>query len=101
MRTVLLFWLIAILSAATVGQQVQAATGSLTGTIEGIEPANAEVLITRQGDEKTRFSTKADENGNYRFDNIPPGKYTLYASSTKISDIEDTTTVRIESGKTS
>ena len=101
MRIVLAFCLSALLSAAAFAQQTRSTTGSLVGRIEGIEPANAEVQITRQGDERTKFSTVADKDGNYRIENIPPGKYTVYATSTKISDIEDSATVRIEAGKTS
>jgi iron complex outermembrane receptor protein len=48
----------------------------------------ATVTLISQQDENIRFSTSTDASGNYRFDNIAPGKYALTASTSTRSERE-------------
>lgn len=100
MKVVSIIIFICFLTFGVLGQIAQK-TGSLIGQVTGSAPRNADVKATLERDEKITFSTKTDSNGNYRFDNLPTGKYVIYASSSYVSDVEGTTTVQVSSGKTS
>ena len=52
---------------------------TLTGTVRQGDRSeeNAIVALTLRKDKSVTFTTTADENGNYRFDNVPPGVYTV------------------------
>lgn len=91
--------LLLVLFGVGFGQQT-AETGSLRGQVYGVEPANAEVIVRRQGGSRERFTTVADAEGKFAFDDLPAGKYDVYAASSKISDMEAFATVRIRSGET-
>lgn len=99
MKKVLAFGLVCYLTIGILGQTTPA-TGNLSGRVVGVEARNAIVTITQQGKKDVKFSTNADENGNYHFEKIPIGKYTVYASSSRISDIEGTTIVWVKSAET-
>src|SRR6266571_9006272 len=70
--------LVVLLSVTSVFAQIPA--GSITGTVKdeqgGVLPG---VMVTLQGVDATRTTT-SDENGAFRFYNLPPGPYKLTLS---------------------
>ncbi len=99
MKSILLVLLACIFAVMNIAQSLQP-TGRLIGRVYGIEPGNADVVVVRQGEANIKFATKADQDGNFAIENLPVGKYTVYVSSSKISDIEGEVVIRIESGRT-
>ncbi len=100
MRRYFSIGLILVFCGFGLGQQA-AETGSLSGQVSGVEPGNAEVVVQRQGGSRERFASVADADGRFIFDDLPAGKYDVYAASSKISDMEAFATVRIRPGETS
>lgn len=59
-------------------------TASLSGKITqngDVIVTDATVSLVSQSDKNIKFTTATDASGNYRFENVPPGKYTLTASA--------------------
>lgn len=49
--------------------------------------ADATVSLDSQLDPKIKFTVATDDAGNYRFENVPPGKYTLSAAAEGMREI--------------
>ncbi|HEX8399109.1 MAG TPA: TonB-dependent receptor plug domain-containing protein, partial [Pyrinomonadaceae bacterium] len=65
-----------------------AAFAQTTANLSGKITQNGDVIVTdatvsliSQRDKNIKFTTATDSAGNYRFENVPPGKYTLAASA--------------------
>lgn len=52
--------------------------GRVTLPGESVDMSNTQIYLTHSGNEVAK--TRADRDGNYRFDNIPPGNYGFIAS---------------------
>ena len=75
---------------------------TLTGktTQSGGSPdAGVSVTLVSRRDKSISFSTVSDENGLYRFENVPPGKYVLTAfASGGMREVASSATVNISLG---
>ncbi len=75
-----------LLSALWLGEMplyAQMQNGSLTGTISdpaGIRLAQAAVTV-QNAETSGKAMTRLDGRGEYRFDNLPPGKYSIRAAA--------------------
>jgi len=75
MRIIKVFAVICFLTIGIFAQQGATLTGNVR---QDKNPAgNAIVALTLRRDKAVTFTTTADENGNYRFDSVPPGMYTV------------------------
>ena len=70
----LLFFIIGFFSRSF-PQNIAVITGTVFDSEDLKRLPGAELMI-----EELNMATSSDEQGNYRFDNVPPGKYTLSAS---------------------
>ncbi len=76
-KTILLFAVLCILHSVAVCQQFATVTGQV---VQDKRPeSRAVVRLTSRSDPNTKYETIADENGYFRFENVPPGKFTLYS----------------------
>ncbi|HXM65936.1 MAG TPA: carboxypeptidase regulatory-like domain-containing protein [Candidatus Acidoferrum sp.] len=76
---VITFWL-SLCAAVAVGQTAPPPSGSLRGQVtdpSGAAIANANVVLVPAGASATPIKGKADGQGQYEFNSVPPGKYTL------------------------
>ena len=56
--------------------------GWLVGSVkEGSEPVPARVILLSDDHDKARFAAKTEEDGSYRIGPVPPGDYTVGAST--------------------
>jgi len=73
-------WILALLLAAATPVLAQIEGGNINGTVKdeqgGVLPG---VTVTVQGGDRTQ-SFVSDENGQFRFLNLPPGSYTVTAA---------------------
>jgi hypothetical protein len=77
------------------------ATGTIKGrVIQGSRPQPGLTVELRDEDgKKVIKATKADENGEFKFEDVPPGSYTMF-SSKKVDSAKGTDKVSVEAGKT-
>ncbi|HEY2019039.1 MAG TPA: carboxypeptidase regulatory-like domain-containing protein [Bryobacteraceae bacterium] len=76
-------WLIlAVLSACSLLAQTAALRGQVTDQSGAIVPA---AVVTLTGAPGAARTTVADDRGNYAFDGLPPGSYTVQASAPQLA----------------
>ena len=87
-----------IYPGAAFGQQAPSSTGEIYGTVYQVDPeqpvASAQIRIV-----ETNQRATTDQNGEFRFRNLPAGTYTLTASASGYNPPADVV-VTIEPGKT-
>lgn len=81
MKIVTILSLVCFFAIASFAQQGASLSGRVVQD-ERAEP-NAVVTLTSRRDRNVKFTTIADRNGNYRFENVPPGSYTIYSGGRK------------------
>ena len=75
MRVLLLFGVFCFCTASVFPQQGATLVGHAENS--GQAERQALVILTSRNDPSVSFRTVADENGNFRFENVPPGRYIL------------------------
>ncbi|HEX9930053.1 MAG TPA: TonB-dependent receptor [Pyrinomonadaceae bacterium] len=81
MKFITAFLITFLFSLAALAQTTANLSGKITQNNDVIV-ADATVSLVSQRDKNIKFTTATDSAGNYRFENVPPGKYTLTASAT-------------------
>src|SRR4051812_37179810 len=95
----LLFAGLAMMPAAVTAQT--STTGSVEGTVTDVNGAvvpNATVVLSGPGLVRPQTAT-ADSNGNYRFLQVPPGKYTVRIEATGGFDATEQQNVEVNLSK--
>ncbi|MFN0140220.1 MAG: TonB-dependent receptor plug domain-containing protein [Pyrinomonadaceae bacterium] len=77
MKIITTLSLVCFFTIASFAQQAASLSGRVVQD-DRAEP-NAVVTLTSRRDRKVKFTTVADRDGNYRFENVPPGSYTIYS----------------------
>lgn len=70
-----------LLSLAALAQTAASVTGKITQN-ENTIVTDANVSLVSRRDANIKFTTATDDRGDYRFENVPPGEYTLAATAT-------------------
>ena len=95
--SVILLFALFIYSPAAHSQQFIAKNGEIRGTVYGQETdplANATVRLVETGQ-----STLTDENGEFRFDDLPPGDYTLNVIAIGYRLLEEDNVAMVKAGE--
>jgi iron complex outermembrane receptor protein len=80
MKLITAFLITFLFSLAAFAQTTANLSGKITQNSDVIV-TDATVSLVSQQDKNIKFTTATDSAGNYRFENVPPGKYTLAASA--------------------
>ncbi|HEY0459497.1 MAG TPA: TonB-dependent receptor [Pyrinomonadaceae bacterium] len=75
MKIIKILSLICFLSVSILAQTGATLEGKIT--LFGVAVKNTEVLLSQAANKKAIFTTRTDDNGNYRFENVPLGSYIL------------------------
>jgi vitamin B12 transporter len=95
------FFLVCLFSFVLIalGQSGSVVRGRVTVEQHGLK--DNEVRLNRHGSRDIAFSTNTDEHGNYRFENVPPGKYLLQVTNYLPNvNFVDTPEIIVEAGVT-
>jgi iron complex outermembrane receptor protein len=80
MKLITAFLITILFSLVAFAQTTANLSGKITQNTDVIV-TDATVSLVSQRDKNIKFTTATDTAGNYRFENVPPGKYTLAASA--------------------
>jgi vitamin B12 transporter len=82
MKIIAAFLLTFLFSLAAFAQtNSTSVSGKITQDAGNVVVTNASVSLVSQSDSQLKFTAATDDAGNYRFENVSPGKYTLTASA--------------------
>jgi iron complex outermembrane receptor protein len=100
MKLITAFLITFLFSLAAFAQTTANLSGKITQNTDVIV-TDATVSLISQQDRNIKFTTATDAAGNYRFENVPPGKYTLAASATgnRSIGVYQQTTVTLAAGE--
>ena len=85
MRIILLSGLLIVLSMSVAAQQLATVTGKAVHSTSDGTGLPSHVTITSVNDPNITFNVEADNDGRFVFENVPPGKYRITATSTALS----------------